>query len=185
MNTYRALGKQHFSIGEYSLVPIRFEDRLDIMKWRNEQLYHLRQSEPLTQEKQDWYFENVVAKLFDQEQPSQILFSFLKEGVCIGYGGLVHINWVDKHAEISFIMNTQLEPSSFEQNWSVYLAMIEQVAFEVLNFHKVFVYAFDLRPNLYEALENNGYMLDARLNEHCLYQGEFLDVVIHYKLNQE
>jgi hypothetical protein len=68
MNTYKALNKQFFSNGRYSLVPIRFEDRYNIMQWRNEQIYHLRQAKPLTQEDQDAYFENVVAKLFDQEQ---------------------------------------------------------------------------------------------------------------------
>ena len=100
MNTYKVLNKQVFTQGEYKLVPIRFEDRWDIMKWRNEQIYHLRQSKPLTKEDQDHYFNNVASKLFEQEQPSQILFSFLRNDICIGYGGLVHINWVDKHAEI-------------------------------------------------------------------------------------
>jgi hypothetical protein len=52
-----------------------------------------------------------------------------------------------------------------------------------LKFHKLYVYAFDLRPHLYEALESNAYFLDARLKEHCCFQGEFKDVVIHSKLN--
>ncbi len=51
MNTYKSLNKQTFSKGEYSIVPIRFEDRYDIMKWRNEQVYHLRQDGLLTDER--------------------------------------------------------------------------------------------------------------------------------------
>ncbi|MDP5048190.1 MAG: hypothetical protein NWQ39_07260, partial [Saprospiraceae bacterium] len=78
MNKFKCLTQQEFSNGEYKLIPIRFEDRYEIMKWRNEQIYHLRQKVPLTIEQQDVYFEKVVAKLFDQEQPNQILFSFLK-----------------------------------------------------------------------------------------------------------
>ena len=62
------------------------------MKWRNEQIYHLRQAKPLTAEDQKNYFSNVVSKLYDQEKPAQILFSFLKDGKCIGYGGLVGYN---------------------------------------------------------------------------------------------
>ena len=184
MRAYKCLDQQVFTSGEYRLVPIRHEDRYDIMKWRNEQIYHLRQAEPLTKESQDAYFKNVVAKLFDQERPTQVLFSFLKEEECIGYGGLVHINWVDQNAEISFIMNTSLEEDSFESIWGSYLLMIEQVAFEAMEFHKVYVYAFDLRPHLYKALENKGYFLDARLKEHCFFQGEYKDVVIHSKLSQ-
>ena len=41
------------SDGQYKIVPIRYEDRFDIMKWRNEQMYHLRQSKPLTEEDQE------------------------------------------------------------------------------------------------------------------------------------
>jgi hypothetical protein len=56
MNSYKVLSKQIFTSGSYSLVPIRFEDRYDIMQWRNEQIYHLRQSQPMTKEDQDAYF---------------------------------------------------------------------------------------------------------------------------------
>jgi len=182
MNTYKVLNEQVFTQGEYKLVPIRFEDRWDIMKWRNEQIYHLRQSKPLAKEDQDHYFNNVVSKLFEQEQPSQLLFSFLRNDICIGYGGLVHINWVDKHAEISFIMNTTLEKDYFKFYWSVYLKMIEEVGFRELKFHKLFVYAFDVRPHLYETLSEEGYFLDARLKEHCLFNERYIDVVIYSKI---
>ena len=121
MNSYKILNKQVYSQGEYSLVPIRIEDRFEIMKWRNEQIYHLRQAEPLTVEMQNNYFENVVSKLFAQEKPSQLLFSYLENDKCIGYGGLVHINWLDKNAEISFIMDTSLEEREFSKHWSIYL----------------------------------------------------------------
>src|SRR5690554_4318645 len=91
-NSYKSLVQQSYTNGKYSIVPIRYEDRFKIIEWRNEQMYHLRQNSLLTIESQENYFQNVVAKLFDQEKPSQILFSYLKDGECIGYGGLVHIN---------------------------------------------------------------------------------------------
>jgi len=180
---YKSLNQQVFIDEEYHIVPIREQDRHDIMRWRNEQIYHLRQAEPLNKEKQDWYFENVVAKLFDQEQPDQILFSYLKNGECIGYGGLVHINWVDRHAEISFIMDTELEAEGFEFHWKNYLGLIEQVAFEDLQLHKIFTYAFDIRPRLYQALDDRGFRNETRLKEHCYFDGAFRDVVIHAKFN--
>lgn len=179
---YKVLKKQLFSDGEYFIVPIRLDDKMAIMQWRNEQLYHLRQAIPLTAEDQNSYFENVVSKLFEQESPDQILFSYMKNDVCIGYGGLVHINWIDKNAEISFVMDTDLEKDGFVFNWKKYLSLIEQVAFDDLELHKLFVYAFDLRPHLYEALEGGGYKKDAVLSEHCCFDDEFIDVVIHYKI---
>lgn len=185
MNSYKILNKQTFTQGNYSLVPIRMEDRYDIMQWRNEQIYHLRQSEPLTKEMQDYYFNNVVAKLFEQDKPDQLLFSYLENGKCIGYGGLVHINWTDKNAEISFIMNTALEKEAFHKHWGIYLDLLEQIAFEQLNLHKIYTYAFDLRPQLYEAIEAKGFSKEATLKEHCLFDGIYIDVVIHSKINPQ
>ena len=47
MRLYKCLAKQKYTLNEFQIVPIRNEDRYDIMKWRNEQIYHLRQSKPL------------------------------------------------------------------------------------------------------------------------------------------
>ena len=64
MRLYKALKKQVFNLGDFSIVPIRYEDRLDIMKWRNEQIYHLRQVKKLTKKNQNDYFDNIVSMLF-------------------------------------------------------------------------------------------------------------------------
>jgi RimJ/RimL family protein N-acetyltransferase len=178
---YIVLTHHIFELENYKLVPIRYLDRYDIMKWRNEQIYHLRQAKPLSKEDQDIYFEDIVAKLFDQPQPKQILFSYLDGDICIGYGGLVHINWIDKNAEISFVMNTDLENEYFQKHWQSYLTLIEKVADE-LKMHKIYTYAFDLRPHLYKALETCGFNKEAILKEHCLFESKFFDVVIHSKL---
>jgi len=143
----------------------------------------LRQNKPLTTEDQDKYFNEVVAKLFEQEQPGQILFSYLEQDKCIGYGGLVHINWVDKNAEVSFIMDTGKEKNEFHKHWSIYLDLIEKVAFNHLNLHKIYTYAFDLRPHLYEVLENNAYNKEAVIKGHAFFEGKFIDVIIHSKTN--
>lgn len=180
---YKALQQNSFEDGGCKIVPIRYEDRFDIMKWRNEQIYHLRQAKYLTEENQENYFKNIIANLFEQESPNQILFSYLENDICIGYGGLVHINWIDQNAEISFIMNTELEKDQFKKHWGIYLGLIEQVAFQELNLHKLYTFAFDLRPQLYEILEEIDYNKEAVLKDHCFFDGKFKSVVMHYKLN--
>lgn len=181
MLKYKCLVQQRFKNGEFELIPIRMEDRFQIMKWRNEQMYHLRQNEILTEEKQTVYFEKIVSKLFELEKPDQILFSFLKNNELIGYGGLVHINWIDKNSEISFLMNTELEKEHFNYYFIEYLKLLDQIAFEELGLHKIYTYAFDLRPHLYSIFENAGFLKEATLKEHCLFQGKYLDVIIHSK----
>jgi RimJ/RimL family protein N-acetyltransferase len=182
---YRCLQQQTYRLGEYSIVPLRDEDKYLIMNWRNEQIYHLRQQQLLVKEDQEKYFSTVVAGLFEQEQPNQVLFSYLENGICIGYGGLVHINWKDRYAEVSFIIDPRLEKGHFKKHWVTFLSMIEKVAFEGMEMHKIFTYAFDLRPHLYEAVEAAGFTQEARLKAHCLFDGKYIDVVIHSKINQK
>lgn len=180
---YKALNDQVYSDGDFSIVPIRMEDRYSIMKWRNEQIYHLRQDKPLTREDQDRYFEEIISKLFHQEKPEQILFSFLQSGNCIGYGGLVHINWHDLNAEISLVMNTKIEKTVFKENWVIFLRILETVAFDELLFKKIFTYAYDLRPELFEVLDDSGFSEEARLKSHVKIENRFIDVLIHSKIS--
>jgi len=184
---YKCLDESSFEGDNgYCIVPLRTEDKYLIMQWRNEQLYHLRQVAPLTQSDQDLYFKTKVAKLFEQVQPDQLLFSYLNPNqVCIGYGGLVHINWQDQNAEISFIMSSELEKKFFEFHWTTYISLIRRVAFKELEFHKIYTYAFDLRPHLYLALEKNGFSREAVLFEHCFCETEYRDVIIHSLINAE
>ena len=179
------MSQQIFKNQDFRIEPLRDQDKYEILEIRNEQLYHLRQSEPLTKEKQESYFATVVSNLFEQEYPNQLLFSFFENNEFIGYGGLVHINWIDKNAEISFVMKTKLEKDHFAKYWSNFLKLIEVVAFDQLNFHKIFTFAFDLRPHLYEVLNASGYNEEARLKEHCYFDNHFLDVVFHAKFNRK
>ena len=180
-NKYKVLKKQNFAKGNNAIVPIRMRDRYDIMQWRNEQIFHLRQNKLLSKEEQDSYFNTVVADLFSQEHPDQILFSYLEGENCIGYGGLVHINWIDKNAEISFITNTSIKDESYALHMSTFLSLLEEVASKEVGLHKIFTYTFDVRPEIYSILEKNGFKKEAVLVEHCYFNGNFINVIIHSK----
>ncbi|EKT3956842.1 GNAT family N-acetyltransferase [Flavobacterium psychrophilum] len=185
MRNYKCLKNQISENEIFSLIPLRDSDKYDILEIRNSQIEHLRQDKPLTKANQENYFETVVSKLFDVEKPNQILFSFLKNNTFVGYGGLVHINWVDKNAEISFVMKSELQTENFEFFWINFLELLEKIAFKELNFHKIYTYAFDIRPHLYIALEKAGFIEDARLKDHCLFNNKFIDVVMHSKINKK
>ena len=74
---YKCLNQNEFEAGDYKIVPIRYEDRMEIMKWRNEQIFHLRQNNVLSEDDQENYFGSVIKDLFFENKPSQLLFSFL------------------------------------------------------------------------------------------------------------
>jgi len=96
---------------------------------------------------------------------------------------LVHINWVDQNAEVSFVMDTSLEKDFFVEFWKNYLALLKVYAFKYLGFRKIFTYAFDLRPKLYIALDEAGFIEEARLKDHCFFEGKFYDVLYHSFFN--
>ncbi|MCD6067569.1 MAG: Acyl-CoA N-acyltransferase [Bacteroidetes bacterium] len=181
MRSYQCLHINEFSEGSYSLVSIRDEDKYAILKWRNEQIDILRQQAPLTQEQQDLYFKTTVASLFEQEQPGQLLWSFLENGKLIGYGGLVHIDWINKTGEISFLTETSRNQSKdqFISDWSTYLSILKRIAKDHLHFASIHTYAYDIRPNLYIALENSGFTETKRIKGFIEINKELKDVVIH------
>ena len=80
-------------------------------------------------------------------------------------------------------MDTKLEKEHFAEHWGNYLTMLKELSFADLNLHKIYTYAFDLRPHLYTMLEKNGFVREATLKEHCFFEGEYKDVVIHSFIN--
>ena len=182
--TYKVLNQQTYTFDAYQIVPVRDRDKFDIMQWRNEQMYHLRQENLLTKEVQESYFQNVILKLFIQDYPEQILFSYLENDKCIGYGGLVHIDWQNNTAELSFIMATQLEKDFFEKHWTIFIKLIRQVAFEQLKLKVIFTYAYDLRPKLYPILEKAGFVFEKRIKDVIAVDNKPVDVIIH-KLHKD
>lgn len=186
MNEYsKILSENVFSIGEFSIEPLRYQDIFLIMKWRNEQMYHLRQDKLLTEQDQEIYYEKTVKNSFYSSEPKQILFSFLKNGQLVGYGGLVHINWKKKEGEISFLINTEIESDYFNLFWSRFLKIIEEVSFTYLNFTRIFTYSYSIRKNLYDILNRENYILEKVIPNAKIINKKTFDIRIHSKLYTE
>ncbi|MDB5235818.1 MAG: hypothetical protein JWR44_2811 [Hymenobacter sp.] len=185
MNTYRPISQAEFSLNDYSLVPIRYEDREPIRAWRNAQLQVLRQAEPLTAAQQEGYFQQVVMPLFEQEKPGQLLFSLLHQGELIAYGGLVHISWPDSRAEVSFLVDPAraADPATYRQDFLAHLRLLGQAAFDGLNFNRLFTETYDIRPVHVAILEEAGFRLEGRLRQHVrLAPDTFADSLMHGQL---
>lgn len=183
--TYRPLPQAEFHWNDYQLVPIRYEDREPIRAWRNAQLQVLRQAQPLTAEQQDAYFQRVVMPLFDQEQPSQLLFSLLHNGQLIAYGGLVHISWADGRAEVSFLVEPAraAEPDTYRNDFLAHLRLLGEAAFHSLKFNRLFTETYDIRPAHVAILEEAGFRLEGRLRQHVrLAPDTFADSLMHGQL---
>ena len=60
----------------------------------------------------------------------------------------------------------------------------ESVAFNDLKFHKIYTYAYDIRPQLFMLLNDCKYNNEAVLREHVYINGVFENVLIHSKFNK-
>jgi len=81
---YRCCTDLEISDGEFSLRPIKWDDRLRTMKWRNGQAKILRNQNRLSESSQNGYFKHSVSIQMLEERPDQILilgkFGYVKEG---------------------------------------------------------------------------------------------------------
>jgi len=186
MRQYACLKKNEFELGQYKIVPLRHEDILKIKDWRNGQMEILRQKSEITEEQQIAYFDKVVWPLFEMSQPTQLLFSYLKDEELIGYGGLVYIDWLDQRAEVSFLVDTvrALDSSIYQKDFETYLNLIKQVAFEGMKFNRIFTETFDIRGHHISVLEASGFVKEGCMKQHININNKFIDSIIHGYLKE-
>jgi RimJ/RimL family protein N-acetyltransferase len=182
---YLCLKAQRFATQDgYTIVPLRKQDIQKIREWRNTQIDILRQQMPLTTEQQETYYQDFIEPSFRQEQPTIILFSFLKNDLCIGYGGLVHIDWLAQRGEVSFLVNPEFF-SDYENLFEQFYALMQFVAFEDLKFHRIFTETFAFRLDHMPLIEQAGFRQEGHLREHVFKRGRWHDSFIHGLLSHE
>lgn len=164
------------------IIPIRFDDRIPIRKWRNDQTFHLRQQGLISEEHQDEYFKHVVFPLFHKEHPSQLLFSIFRKGLLVGYGGLVHTNWNDKYTELSFLTKTEIlekNHNEYKRIFSIFISTMKSIVFEHLKFKRIFTETYSLRKEHIKILESNGFLHEGTHSKKILINGKYYDSLFH------
>lgn len=183
---YRCLRAQELISGQFTLKTVQDEDIEDIRIWRNGQLDVLRQAAPISSSQQKKYFEQSIWPGMELERPENILLTFFEGGRRIGYGGLVHISWEHRRAEVSFLLDTVIseDVSARTRYFSIYLKMIQGFAFENLNLNKLTTETYDVRPDYINVLEKNDFICEGRLSRHVMINGEYVDSLCHAVFNK-
>ncbi|QMU28980.1 GNAT family N-acetyltransferase [Adhaeribacter radiodurans] len=178
---YQALSKESYFFQDYSIVTLRESDIFLIKEWRNSQLAVLRQKAPLTNTDQENYYRQAVLPIFTQSQPKIILFSFLKNNTCIGYGGLTNIDWESRRFEMSFLVDPVIyqNQEQYQVSFSAFITLMKQVAFEDLNFNRIFTETYDIRPYHIAILEQNGFQFEGRMRQHVVIDQQLVDSLLH------
>ncbi|PSR52455.1 ribosomal-protein-serine acetyltransferase [Adhaeribacter arboris] len=178
---YQALAKESYHFEGYSIVALRERDIYLIKDWRNSQLTVLRQKTPLTNTDQENYYRRAVLPTFTQEQPKIILFSFLQNETCIGYGGLTNIDWESRRIELSFLVDPAIyqDQKRYHLSFSAFITLIKQVTFEDLKFNRIFTETYDIRPYHIAILEQNGFRFEGRMRQHVVIDQQLVDSLLH------
>lgn len=177
---YRCADLTGLARGHMTLRPIHWEDREPIRDWRNAQLEVLRQADPLSEVDQERYYRLVVRPQFDEVAPDQVLMAMLNDGRLVGYGGLVHISWPNRRAEISFMTEPQrLDDATFRSDWAVFLDLMVEVGRERLGLHRLSTETYEIRTAVLETLEACGFVEEGRLRDQVWLEDRYIDSVLH------
>ncbi len=175
------------SHGKLSLVCVQPEHIESIRQWRNSQMPVLRQKSEISPQEQEEYFETQIWATLNNLQPDNILLAYLREGMLIGYGGLVHMAWQDSRAEVSFLLDTAKADASLDyaQNCRSFLSLICEFAFEDLKLNRLFTETWSTRRVHLQALDSAGFRREGVLKQHTIQCGVATDSVIHARLAAE
>lgn len=184
---YACLSTGRFEHGDYAAVPVAADHIERIRRWRNAQIVSLRQAAPLSEEQQLQYYTNVIWPQCGLREPDNILFAFLHQGRHIGYGGLVHIAWAHKRAEISFLLDPihVSQPAVYAGHFLHFLELMKRVAFADLALNRLYTETYAFRTHHISVLEAAGWQVEGTMRSHVIVDGAETDSILHGYLKSD
>lgn len=178
---YRCMPRPSLVDGRFSIGAVQADEIEAIREWRNAQMTWLRQAAPIEAGAQRAYYERRVWPEMDSPAPDNILLSYHEDGRPIGYGGLVHIAWVHKRAEVSFLLRPELtdDASGYALRFSTFLGLLRRLAFEDLGLERLFTETFEGRDAHMAVLESAGFVREGVMKHHIWIGGRPVDSILH------
>lgn len=178
---YRAMKRARLQQGPFSISAVEPDAIEAIRRWRNAQTSILRQSDPISAPEQSSYFDSVIWPDKPRKEPANILVSFFEDERVVGYGGLVHINWAHKRAEVSFLLDPSFlaEKDRHDQLAFVLIALIKGLAFQDLGLRRLTTETYETRACVIPILERSGFRAEGVLRRHVVKDGVIYDAFIH------
>jgi len=178
---YRCLPQQRFERAGYEVSPVQPEHIERIRVWRNAQLTVLRQRTPIEPGQQEQYYAGHVWPTMTDLHPPNVLMAYAAGTQVIGYGGLVHIAWLDRRAELSFLLSPDrgADSAQYASDFSAFIALMREVAFSALGLHRLFTETFATRRHHISVLEAAGFRREGTLRDHVCIDGTPTDSLLH------
>lgn len=178
---YKSMPRPELRRDAFSVRAVAPEHIEAIRLWRNAQMDVLRQVAPISPAQQEAYYAAHVWPAMALDEPQNILLTFFEGEQAIGYGGLVHMAWEHRRAEVSFLLDPALAsaPETYARYFSAFLDLIKEFAFDDLGFHRLFTETYAMRAHHISVLEANGFRLEGVLKHHVMIGGRPVDSLIH------
>lgn len=183
IDQYVCLSSMPVSDGNYELDSLRKSEMECVRLWRNSQIEVLRQSSPLSKFEQENYYLNSVLPDKLSPFPSNILLSIRRLGVLIGYGGLVHIDWTSRQAEVSFLLSPEIMKNEvdYEDAFKAYLTLVGILAKEILSLNELNSETYEFRKRHIELIEFCGFTATGFLEKKAFVNGQYFRSILHTK----
>lgn len=167
----------------YSFRKIEKDDIFKIKKMRNEQMEVLRQSTPLTDEDQEKWYQKVILPSY-KEKTKTLNFTILFDNEFIGYGGLVNIDYVNKKAEVSFLVEISrtMDKNVYEHDFSNFLNFISDYSMNELQLHRIWTETYEFRNFHISILEKNGFKREGVMKDSVINNGKYISSIFHGKI---
>ncbi len=73
---------------------------------------------------------------------------------------MVNIAWKKQEAELSFLLSPDrsVDKTIYKNDFSIFIKLIKELAFKILDFKNLFTETYDIRPNHIKILEKNDFI---------------------------
>lgn len=179
--------RQRVELGGLSVEALQPRHIEAVRQWRNAQIAVLRQSTIIEPEQQEAYYAEHIWPDMPLQHPRNILLAYSEQDRFIGYGGLVHIAWEHRRAEISFLLDTALAgtPRDHAYHFPQFLKLMKVLAFDDLCLERLCTETYAVRGHYIAALDGAGFHREGVMRQHVRIDGRPVDAVLHGCLRSE
>jgi len=166
------------------LAAIERDDLLPLMKWRNQEGFkkHFREYREINFELQEQWYQDKVLK-----DPSTIMFSIRRvvDDELLGCCGLCYINWIHRHADLSFYIGYQDSYIDDEGYALESCKLLFDYGFQQLGLNKIWTELYEFDNKKRRLLESMGFQVDGVLRKNYYYEGKWWNSILLSLLSEE
>lgn len=170
-----------YQYNDKHLCALKREHIFKLKEWRNAQMNILRQSEPLTDFDQEKWYSSL------EDDKTQVLFALITDNEFVGYCGLTNIDYGNKRAEISFLVETDRAKHKviYRRDFLAVLYMLCEHGFDKIGLNRIFVNTYEFRKEHIKILEEFGFWKEAELRQHYFNNSKYFNSFVHSILLSE